>query len=429
MSGRFVRQSSYRHVFGEAPKKEQQFTDVRPNPNGDGNCLAATGDYVAYPMAGGGGPVQVLDVSKTGRQGKTTIVNQHKMKVTDLKFNPFNQNMLATASEDCTIKMTVLNKDDVAAAKKYETPDALLKGHQKKVVQVAWHPSAANVLASVSFDNSVKVWDVTKQACTGTVKSEKGAFSAAWNSDGSLIGTCDKAKEIHIFDPRTNGEGLVVGKGPDGTKTPRFIWAEKLNKIVVLGFTRSSTRQYMIYDMKAPGECITQENIDQSAGLMMEMYDQDNNILWMAGKGDSSVKYFELTESAPFIHYLSEFTDPSSQKGIGWAPKYSCDTTKCEIAKCYRVLRDTIQPVSFCVPRKSEMFQEDIYPETQHWEAAATAEDYAGGKNAAPKMVTMDPEQRGDGPKEVAFEAKKSYEQLEEELAAALKKIAQLEGK
>lgn len=429
MSKRFVRQSSYRHVFGEAPKKDLQYTDVRPNPQGDGDCLTCSADTIAFPMAGGGGPVCLLNVDTPGRQTKVAKVSMHKGKVTDLAFAPFNSRMLATSSEDCTIKATIVDHDGIKDCKTYDTPDVTLKGHQKKVVNIIWHPTAANVLGSVSYDNTVKVWDITQQACFATVKSDKGFHNACWNSNGSLLAANGKDKMLHIFDPRTNGEGMQSAAGPKGNKAPRVFFADSIGKVVVLGFTRQSTRQYQIFDpRKFDGE-LAKNDVDQASGLMMSHYDGDNNIVYIAGKGDSSIKYFELTEKEPYMHYLSDFSDTSSQKGIGWAPKWSLDTTKCEIARAYRVLRDSIQPVSFCVPRKSEMFQEDIYPDTDSFEPAHDQESYKSGKDVDAKKITMDPEQREGGPKKVEVTIKKSYEELEEELAAAYKRIAELEGK
>ena len=42
-------------------------------------------------------------------------------------------------------------------------------------------------------------------------------------------------------------------------------------------------------------------------------------------------------------------------------PKRGVDTTKCEIVRFYKLHPNKIEPVSFTVPRKSELFQADIY--------------------------------------------------------------------
>merc|ERR1712194_31023 len=159
----------------------------------------------------------------------------------------------------------------------------------------------------------------------------------------------------------------------------------------------------------------------------MGKYDPDNSILYLAGKGDSSIKYFEIVDEAPYIHFLSEFRHSSAQKGIAWVPKHSLDTSKCEIARCLQLLRDSVQPVSFVVPRKSEMFQADLYPETYAAVSMQTASDYMAGKNKAPQMKSMKPGV-GEGRKAAAFVAKKSPAELLAELKIANARIKELEA-
>jgi hypothetical protein len=41
------------------------------------------------------------------------------------------------------------------------------------------------------------------------------------------------------------------------------------------------------------------------------------------------------------------------------------------------------------VPRKSELFQDDLYPDTAGDVPSLTAEEWIGGKNAPPKMISL----------------------------------------
>lgn len=46
-------------------------------------------------------------------------------------------------------------------------------------------------------------------------------------------------------------------------------------------------------------------------------------------------------------------------------PKRGCDVNTCEIAKFFRLNNNGLcQTVSMTVPRRSELFQEDLYPDT-----------------------------------------------------------------
>lgn len=52
-----------------------------------------------------------------------------------------------------------------------------------------------------------------------------------------------------------------------------------------------------------------------------------------AFQGDSSIRYFEITAEAPYIHFLNTFTSKEPQRGMGWMPKRGLDVNKCEIAR------------------------------------------------------------------------------------------------
>ena len=59
-------------------------------------------------------------------------------------------------------------------------------------------------------------------------------------------------------------------------------------------------------------------------------------------QGDSMIRYFEVTDDAPYIHYLNMYQSPDPQRGIGFMPKRGINVNVCEIARYF-------QPVSvFC---------------------------------------------------------------------------------
>lgn len=87
-------------------------------------------------------------------------------------------------------------------------------------------------------------------------------------------------------------------------------------------------------------------------------------MLYLAGKGDGNIRYYEVTDEAPFIHSLAEFKTAEPQRGIAFAPKRSCDIMGCEIAKAYKVTVGAIEPISFRVPRKVHLKTPWLLPNT-----------------------------------------------------------------
>jgi coronin-1B/1C/6 len=97
-----------------------------------------------------------------------------------------------------------------------------------------------------------------------------------------------------------------------------------------------------------------------------------------------------VTKEAPFVHYINTYQTSDPQRGIGMMPKRGCDTNTCEIGRFYRLNNNGFcQVVSMTVPRKSELFQEDLYPDTASDTPAITADEWAGGMDAMPTTISL----------------------------------------
>jgi len=203
-----------------------------------------------------------------------------------------------------------------------------------------------------------------------------------------------KDRYIRVFDPRKKGS-ISKTLGLEGQKGQRIVWFSDLNKFGAVGFTKTNSRGYSIWDMKKMDTPLGAADIDTGAGAFIPYYDADNSILFLAGKGDAAVRYWEVTNDEPFVHFLSEFRDTESTKGACFLPKGSCDVTKCEVAVCYRLMKDWVSPVSFTVPRKSELFQADLFPDTYAGIPVLTADEWIAGQNKAPLKKSMKPGSTG----------------------------------
>jgi len=72
-------------------------------------------------------------------------------------------------------------------------------------------------------------------------------------------------------------------------------------------------------------------------------------------------------------------------------PKRGVDVSTCEIFRLYKLhaTKDIVEPVSMIVPRKSNVFQTDLYPETLAPIPALSASDWTSGKNCEPMLLSM----------------------------------------
>ena len=68
----------------------------------------------------------------------------------------------------------------------------------------------------------------------------------------------------------------------------------------------------------------------------MPFYDVDTDMLYLAGKGDGNVRYYEITDDDKHIYFLNEYKSAQPQKGMGLLPKRANDIPKCEVTRFYK---------------------------------------------------------------------------------------------
>jgi len=307
----------------------------------------------------------------------------------DIDFSPHNGAIIASVSEDCYGKVWSIPAGGLT--ENMNTPVQTLSGHKRKVGTLNWNPLANNVIATTSSDFTVKVWDVeTGQAVNDVTGHADIIQSSGWDYWGKMYGTASKDKKLRLVDPRTN---TIVGEveAHYGVKGMRLCFLGDKDKLFSQGFSKLSERQYSLWDPRKLDTPLKSENIDTTAGIMMPFYDNDTSVLFLAGKGDGNIRYYEIVDEAPYIHYLSEFKSATPQRGMAMVPKLACDLSTCEIARLLKLTASAIEPINFCVPRKSDIFQDDLYPPTFSGEASLTAKEWFSGKTAEPKLISLAP--------------------------------------
>uniref|UniRef100_A0A8C8WTG0 Coronin n=1 Tax=Panthera leo TaxID=9689 RepID=A0A8C8WTG0_PANLE len=351
MSRRVVRQSKFRHVFGQAAKADQSYEDIRVSKvTWDSSFCAVNPKFLAIIVeAGGGGAFIVLPLAKTGRVDKNyPLVTGHTAPVLDIDWCPHNDNVIASASDDTTVMVWQI--PDYTPMRNITEPIITLEGHSKRVGILCWHPTARNVLLSAGGDNVIIIWNVgTGEVLLSLDDMHPDVIhSVCWNSNGSLLATTCKDKTLRIIDPR---KGQVVANNFE--------------------------------------EPVALQEMDTSNGVLLPFYDPDSSIVYLCGKGDSSIRYFEITDEPPFVHYLNTFSSKEPQRGMGFMPKRGLEVNKCEIARFYKLHERKCEPIIMTVPRKSDLFQDDLYPDTPGPEPALEADEWLAGQDAEPVLISL----------------------------------------
>lgn len=433
----FVRQSKYRHVFGTPAKREESYDQIKVSRTAwDTNKVcASTKNFSVIWEAGGGGsfvPINYEDMGK--RTPNPPLISGHKGDVLDIDYHPFNPYIISSASEDCTVKIWQIPKEGLKENMTEPVQD--LRGHKRKVGTTAFNPVANNVLATSGTDYAVLLWDIETGKSTHSVGGHANIIqTCAWNANGSLLVTSSKDKKLRLIDPRANSV-VRETEAHEGVKGFRACFLDGKNKIFTVGFTKSAHRQYKLFDLDNFDAPLGSKNIDTSAGQIIPTYDADTGVLFLAGKGDGNIRYYEITNEGEYIYYLDEFKSSDPLQGMCTIPKRACDIIGCEIVRVLKLCKSHVQPISFRVPRKVELFQDDLFPDTYAGIPSLTGEQWRNGENAEPKLMSLEPSDNEEKKKEleqqvsfVKVEVKElSDKEIREEYEKQKQRIAYLES-
>ena len=417
--------SKYRNVYG-APQKDK-FTDLRmAEITSEGSLLAINQSFLAVSWQGVGGCVGVFNPNTPSRIAtEIPVLRGHSSYVSELKFNPFRPNMLATGSDDTTVKLWELPEGGIT--EDMENDVQTFKGHQRKIVNVAFNPVVDGIIASSSFDKTCQVWNIAKAEAFCKIEFKDVPTSLDWNYNGSLVGASTKEKLIYLIDPRTNAVSLKA-KGHESHKIQKMLFIED-NYFISCGFNKNSQREVKLYDIRKQTDGMIDASIasivvDRQSGVMTPFYDSGLKLLYVPGRGEGNIHYYDLNDLT--LKECSEYKSSQPQKQITMFEKKLMDYNKCEIARFAKVVANTVEYLSFYVPRRNPGYEKEFYPNIAAGEAAISYDDWMAGQNAEPivKEIT-EIENKWVSSVPIVFEkkeeeVKKSTEEIIKEMEAKM---------
>ncbi|KAM3073694.1 Coronin-like protein crn1 [Clarireedia jacksonii] len=412
MAGRFVRASKYRHVFGKASKKEACYDNLHISRNAwDTNLIKVNPEYLSVNWeASGGGAFAVIPLHEKGRlPEQLPLFRGHTGPVLDTDWNPFNDRIIASGSDDGKVFIWQVPEGFTLYQDSEEpvdvAPISKLAGHSRKVGQVLFNPAASNILASASGDYTIKLWDVATGKTHLTLKHGDIVQSLSWNANGTLLATTSRDKKLRIWDVRQE-KPAYEGPGHTGAKNSRVVWMGEHNRVATTGFSKMSDRQMALWDVGNAREPIGGFTVlDSISGVCMPFWDDGTQCLYLAGKGDGNIRYYEYENDK--FEFLSEYKSSDQQRGIAFLPRRGINVHENEVMRAYKTVNDTyVEPISFTVPRRAEVFQSDIYPPATGLKPAVTAEEWLAGKDGIPPKIDLESVYEGNAPVEVSADYK-----------------------
>ncbi|VEN52883.1 unnamed protein product [Callosobruchus maculatus] len=394
----FGRVSKFRHLKGTPAHKSFHIENIRNisrQISGECDGFHANPERCAVPLAGPGGKIAIVELSRYGRlpDGVLPSLVNGTSTVQDFAWDPFCDRRLATVCDDGTARLWRIPEGGLPEPT--ATPEKEWRAHQDKIYFVKWHPTAEDVLATGSYDMTIKIWDLTTLTEKITLKGHVDQmFSFAWSPCGSFCATVSRDSKVRVYKPRQGDQPIREGKGPEGNRGARIVWALDGRYIVVTGFDKVSERQISVYksnDLSSPLNTI---GLDVSPAILIPFYDDDSSTLFVTGRGDSTIYAFEITEESPHICPLSHHRSSTLHQGLSFLPKNVCDVSNVEFAKALRLTNNSIEPLSFTVPRiKTDLFQDDLFPKTRvTWKPTLTSTEWFSGKDKLPERISLKPE-------------------------------------
>ncbi|XP_051877130.1 coronin-7 isoform X3 [Pristis pectinata] len=438
--------SKFKHIQGTVSHRDTHITNLKGlnlTTPGESDGFCVNRERAAVPLLVTGGQVAVLELSKPGRLPDTSLPTiQNGGAVVDLCWDPFDCHRLAVAGEDAKIRIWKVPTGGLTEV--LSNPEKVLHGHTEKIYSIRFHPLASDILASSSYDMTVRIWNLSSGKEEILLRGHRDQiFSLSWSPDGQQLVTVSKDGQVRVYQPRRSASPVQEGPGPAGSRGARILWVSHGRYLLVSGFNSLSERQIYLYNVGSLSSGpIATADIDVAPSTLIPFYDEDTSTLYLTGKGDTRVHIFEVQSEDPYFLPCSSFSSANPHKGLCFLPKTECSVREVEIARALCLGHNSLESVIFKVPRvKKEFFQDDIFPDTTiWWRPALSASAWLAGANGQHKKMSLKPDDMtpvSAAPKEAPvrkyqpssfyLEEKTDEEKKEELLNAMVSKLGNLD--
>ncbi|KAK4337239.1 hypothetical protein RND71_043544 [Anisodus tanguticus] len=157
---------------------------------------------------------QCIHVCKLGEKQPVKTFTGHSNEVNAIKWCP-NGNFLASCSDDMTLKVWSTKQENCLHD---------LQAHKKEIYTIKWSPTGPGtcnpnmnlILASASFDSSVRLWEMERGLSLHTLtKHSEPVYSVAFSPCGKFLASGSFDKAVHIWCTK-NGKLINSYRGSGG---------------------------------------------------------------------------------------------------------------------------------------------------------------------------------------------------------------------
>ncbi|KAM6220317.1 WD repeat-containing protein 17 isoform 1-T1 [Rhynchocyon petersi] len=226
----------------------------------------------------------------------------HVETIFDCKFKPDDPNLLATASFDGTVKVWDINTLTAV----YTSP-----GNEGVIYSISWAPGDLNCIAGATSRNGAFIWDIKKGKMIQRFNEhgKNGIFCIAWShKDSKRIATC-------------SGDGFCIIRTIDGKmlhkyKHPAAVfgcdWSQNNKDMIATGCEDKNVR---VYYVATSSDQPLKVFSGHTAKVFHVRWSPLREGILCSGSDDGSVRIWDYTQDA-CINVLSGHTAPV--RGLMW---------------------------------------------------------------------------------------------------------------
>ncbi|MCV6636980.1 caspase family protein [Candidatus Albibeggiatoa sp. nov. NOAA] len=238
------------------------------------------------------------------QQQHQRLLYGHTDQIYSMAFSPNNQ-VLASGSWDNTVRLW-----DVATGQTLGQP---LTGHSSSVISVAFSPDG-KTLASGSVDNTVRLWDVETRKPLGQplTAHTHTIYKTIFSPDGKTLASASRDKTIRLWDVATRkplGQPLT---GHSDTVTNIIFSAD--GKILTSESKDNTIRHWDV----ATGQALNQSLNGRSRYITHSAFTPDGKTLAFGGRENLSVSLWNVETGQALGQPLSKHTSVIS--GLAFSP-------------------------------------------------------------------------------------------------------------
>ncbi|XP_953406.1 coronin, putative [Theileria annulata] len=323
-----------KNIFGEHWK--QSYRDLKISAKPTQSCgLASSSKNIAVGfiilfLFFYGGIVSIIDINNYERNPPVYKLLGHTGSILDIDFNGFNENILCSSSDDCSIKIWDISNLE---SKELNESTFTLQGHRMKVTNLKWNPTVDYALLTTSFDCTAKVWDASNGKEIFSTSICEHPSSCSWTPNGDKILVSTKEANVSLIDPRS-GNCCTKFKAHDSNKLTNALWLGGHygdDHLFTSGFVDNKTRQIRVWDTRKLDKHLISNDIDSSPSPLIPHWDPQIGLIVLASKGDLTVRIFQYIDKE--LNRAGEFKATGSMKSFCLVPTDICDRTKCELGR------------------------------------------------------------------------------------------------